>query len=96
VTESRVATEISGIVDYFPVKEGDFVSKGQILLRLRDERLKLSLKGAVATRERIRANLEEAKKELDRMEKLKATQSVAERRYDVSLFSLPGTVTGTE
>jgi RND family efflux transporter MFP subunit len=86
VTESRVATEISGIVDFFPVKEGDFVSKGQILLRLRDERLKLSLKGAIANRERIRANLEEAKKELDRMEKLKATQSVAERRYDVAYF----------
>jgi RND family efflux transporter MFP subunit len=86
VTESKVATEISGIVDYFPVKEGDFVSKGQILLRLRDKRLKLSLNGAVATRERIRANLEEAKKELDRMEKLKATQSVAERRYDAAYF----------
>ena len=86
VTESRVATEISGIVDYFPVKEGDFVSKGQILLRLRDKRLKLNLNGAVATRERIRANLEEAKKELDRMEKLKATQSVAERRYDTAYF----------
>jgi RND family efflux transporter MFP subunit len=86
VTESRVATEISGIVDYFPVKEGDFVSKGQILLRLRDKRLKLNLTGAIATRERIRANLEEAKKELDRMEKLKATQSVAERRYDTAYF----------
>ena len=86
LTESRVATEISGIVDYFPVKEGDYVPKGQILLRLRDERLKLSLKGAVANRERIRANLEESKKELDRMEKLKATQSVAERRYDVAYF----------
>jgi RND family efflux transporter MFP subunit len=86
MTESRVATEISGIVDFFPVMEGDFVSKGQILLRLRDERLKLGLKGAVANRERIRANLEEAKKELDRMEKLKATQSVAERRYDVAFF----------
>jgi RND family efflux transporter MFP subunit len=86
VTESRVATEISGIVDVFPVKEGDFVSKGQILLRLRDERLKLSLKGAVANREKIRANVEEAKKELDRMEKLKATQSVAERRYDAAYF----------
>jgi RND family efflux transporter MFP subunit len=86
VTESRVATEISGIVEEFPVKEGDFVSKGQILLRLRDERLKLSLKGAVANREKIRANVEEAKKELDRMEKLKATQSVAERRYDAAYF----------
>jgi RND family efflux transporter MFP subunit len=86
VTESRVATEISGIVDYIPVKEGDFVSKEQILLRLRDERLKLSLKGAIANRERIRANYEEAKKELDRMEKLRATQSVPERRYDAAHF----------
>jgi len=86
VTESRVATEISGIVDTFPVKEGDFVSKGQILLQLRDQRLKLNLKGAIANRERIRAGFEEAKKELDRMEKLKATQSVAEKKYEVAYF----------
>jgi RND family efflux transporter MFP subunit len=86
VIESRVATEISGVVDYLPVKEGDFVSKGQILLRLRDERLKLSLKGAMANREKIRANFEEAKKELERMEKLRATQSVPERRYDAAHF----------
>lgn len=86
VTESRVAAEISGIVDEFPVREGDFVSKGQILIRLRDERLKISLNGAVANREKIRANLDEAKKELDRMEKLRATQSVAERRYDTAYF----------
>ncbi len=86
VTESRVATEISGIVDEFPVREGDFVSKGQMLLRLRDQRLILNLKGAVAAGEKIRVNLEEAKKELDRMEKLRATQSVPEKRYEVAYF----------
>lgn len=86
VTESRVATEISGIVDEFPVQEGDFVSKGQILLRLRDQRLKLNLKGAVANREKIKASFQEAEKELDRMEKLKATQSVAEKKFEVAYF----------
>ena len=86
VTESRVATEISGVVAEFPVKEGDFVSKGQILLRLRDQRLKLSLKGASANRERIRASFQEAENELARMEKLKATQSVAEKKYEVAYF----------
>lgn len=86
VTESRVATEISGMVETFSVKEGDFVAKGQILLRLRDQRLKLRLKSAVADHERIKIKIEEAKKELGRMEKLMATQSVAEKKYDEAYF----------
>ncbi len=86
VTESRVASEISGVVENFLVNEGDFVSKGQALLRLRDQRLKLRLKGAEADRERIRTTIEEAKKELKRMEKLKATQSVAEKSYDEAYY----------
>lgn len=86
VTESRVASEISGVVENFSVNEGDFVSKGQALLRLRDQRLKLRLKAAEADRERIRTNIEEAKKELDRMEKLKATQSVSEKSYDEAYY----------
>ncbi|MFO8083310.1 MAG: efflux RND transporter periplasmic adaptor subunit [Desulfobacterales bacterium] len=86
IIESRVASEISGVVESFSVKEGDFVSKGQIMLMLRDQRLKLRLKGAVAEREKIMANIEEAKKELERMEKLKATQSVAEKKYDEAYY----------
>ena len=86
VTESTVASEVSGVVESFPVDEGDYVEKGQVLARLGDSRLQLELKGAVAVREKIKINLAEAKKELDRMERLKVTESVAERSYDEAYF----------
>ncbi len=86
VTESTVASEVSGVVESFPTDEGDYVEKGQLLARLGDRRLQLDLKGAVAVREKIKFNLAEARKELDRMEKLKLAESVAERSYDEAYF----------
>jgi hypothetical protein len=35
ISESTVAAEISGIVDSFPVKEGNFFQKGDLLVELR-------------------------------------------------------------
>ncbi len=85
-TESTVASEVSGLVESFPTDEGEYVEKGQLLARLGDRRLQLDLKGAVAAREKIKSNLAEARKELDRMEKLKLAQSVAEKSYDEAYF----------
>ncbi len=86
-TVSTVASEVSGVVEFFPIDEGDFVEKGQVLASLSDHRLKLDLKAATAAREKIKANLAEAKKQLDRMERLKRTQSVAEKSYDEAFYS---------
>ena len=85
-TVSTVASEVSGVVEFFPIDEGDFVEKGQILASLSGHRLKFDLKAAVATREKIKANLAEARKQLDRMERLKRTQSVAEKSYDEAFY----------
>jgi RND family efflux transporter MFP subunit len=79
---STVAAEVSGIVEAFPVREGDFVKKGALLVRLRATELKLQLKGAQAGREKIRADLRLAEKELTRYRRLKKANSVAETRYD--------------
>ncbi|MBU1162981.1 MAG: biotin/lipoyl-binding protein, partial [Proteobacteria bacterium] len=38
---STVAAEVSGVVEYYPVKEGDFVKKDALLVRLRSTELKL-------------------------------------------------------
>ena len=86
VTVSTVASEVSGVVEFFPINEGDFVEKGQVLASLSDHRLKLDRKAAIATREKIKANLAEAKKQLDRMERLKLTRSVAEKSYDEAFY----------
>jgi len=86
IAKSDVASEVSGIVEYYPTKEGAFVKKGELLARLRSIGLRLRLKGAVAAREEIRAKLENAEKELARVSRLKDTDSIAERKYDEILY----------
>ena len=87
VAKSTVAAEVSGVVEYFPVQEGDFVDKGELLVRLRSTDLALRLKGALAMRGKIKANLQYAEKELKRVSKLKETESIAERKYDEALHN---------
>ncbi len=87
IAESTVAAEVPGVVAYFPVKEGDFVKKGALLLRLRSTELNLRYKGAVATREKIKANLQNAEKELKRLSILEETNSIAETQFDNAYFN---------
>lgn len=87
ISESTVASEISGLVEYFPIKEGDYVKKGDLLANLKETELRLRLKGAVADKKRIEANLLNAKKELERVGKLKETNSIAERQYDAAFYT---------
>jgi RND family efflux transporter MFP subunit len=85
IARSTIAAEVSGSVIAFPVREGDFVKKGQVLARLRSTDLVLRLKAAEATREKVRSNLVFAEKELDRYTRLKGTDSIAESKYDKAL-----------
>jgi RND family efflux transporter MFP subunit len=86
VSRSLVAAEVSGQVEAFPVREGDFVKKGDLLVRLRSKNLELRLQSAKAARERVRANLTFAQRELNRYTKLKDADSIAERKYDEVYF----------
>jgi len=86
-SESTVASEISGLVEYFPIKEGDYVKKGDLLVNLKETELKLRLKGVVAAKKRIQANLQNAEKELKRVSKLKETNSIAEKQYDTAFYT---------
>jgi len=85
--ESTVASEVSGVVKYFPVKEGDFVEKGALLVNLKETEVKLRLKSAVAAREKILANLQNAEKELKRVSRLKETNSIAEKQLDAAFYT---------
>ena len=84
--ESLVAAEVSGIVGTFEVKEGDFVKTGTMLARLKDRELTLKLKGAIAAREKNRANLENADRELARAKKLKNSNTIADSKYEEALY----------
>jgi RND family efflux transporter MFP subunit len=86
IARSNVAAEISGLVEEFPVREGDFVKKGEVLVRLRSSDLRLRLKSAEAAREKVRAKLVFAEKELTRYSTLKNADSIAARRYDEALY----------
>jgi RND family efflux transporter MFP subunit len=82
-----VAAEASGLVEDFPVREGDFVKKGEVLVRLTTTDVLIRLQAATATKERVRANLIFAEKELVRYRELKDTDSIAARKYDEALYS---------
>jgi len=87
ISESTVATEISGLVEYFPIREGDHVKKGDLLANLKETEMRLRLKGAIAAKKRIEANLTNAEKELSRVSKLKETNSIAEKQYDNAFYT---------
>jgi RND family efflux transporter MFP subunit len=87
IRESTVASEVSGRVESFHAKAGDFVTENSPLAVLSSSDLKLRLKGAVAGREAIKAKLVLANKELDRITTLKDTNSVAAKQYDEAYFN---------
>ena len=87
IAESTIASEVAGVVEHFPVAEGDYVNKGDLLARLRTTYLQLRLKGARAARERTVANLKNAEKELTRVSRLREANSVAEKAYDDALYN---------
>ena len=87
IAKSTIASEVSGIVEYFPVNEGNYIKKGDLLVKLKSTALKLILKGAVAARKKSIANLENAEKELARVSRLKDANSIAERKYDEALYN---------
>jgi len=87
IARSMVAAEVSGLVEDFPVREGDFVKKGEVLVRLTTTDVLIRLKAATATKEKVRANLVFAEKELARYRELKDTDSIAARKYDEALYS---------
>ena len=85
--ESMVASEVSGIVENFPAKEGDFVKKGRLIVKLSSEETNLRIKGARAQRDKIRESLLFAEKELGRFTKLKESNSIASNKYDEVLYN---------
>jgi membrane fusion protein, multidrug efflux system len=87
IRESVVASEVSGLVEAFYVKAGDFVTRGTPLAVLGSTGARLRLKGAMAARAGIQARLVLAEKELARVSSLKSTNSVAERQYDEAFYN---------
>jgi RND family efflux transporter MFP subunit len=79
---SLVASEVPGLVKAFPVKEGQFVKKGQLLASLRTDTLEIRLDLAVASQREAKTRHEQAKKDLERVQVLFAKELVTQKEMD--------------
>jgi RND family efflux transporter MFP subunit len=87
---SDVASELSGLVEAVRFEEGQRVKKGQVLVQLGSDLLKKSLRATSATYEQALSDLEIARIEFRRREKLFKTKAISEQSYDENRFRAKG------
>ena len=87
---SDVASELSGLVDEVRFDEGQRIKKNQVLIILGADILKKELLAISATYEQALSDLEIARIEFERREKLFKTRSISEQSYDENRFRVRG------
>jgi RND family efflux transporter MFP subunit len=87
---SDVASELSGLAEVVRFEEGQRIKKGQILIELGSDILKKRLLAISATYEQAQFELEIARIEFERKEKLFKTKSISEQAYDENRFRVKG------
>ncbi len=87
---SDVASELSGRVEDVRFEEGQRIKRNQILIKLGSDILKKRLLATSATYEQILTELEIARIEFKRREKLFKTKSISEQSYDENRFRVKG------
>ena len=70
VTRSVVGSEIAGLVEQMPVRQGDFVRQGELICKLRAEALTFELAEARARLQSLKADLRKWVYELERIDRL--------------------------
>lgn len=80
--EITITPDIGGKIDKIHVEEGDMVRQGQLLAELDTRAFRLQLEQAEAGVVVAEANLEDAKRNMDRMERLNAESAVSEQQYE--------------
>ncbi len=69
-TRSVIASEIAGLVEKFPAKEGDYVNKGDLILEFQAKTLEIGLSEARAAKREAQARFELANKNFARFREL--------------------------
>ena len=87
---SDVASELSGRVDEVHFEEGQRIKKNQVLIKLGADILKKRLLATSATYEQMLSDLEIARIEFERREKLFKTKAISEQSYDENRFRVKG------
>jgi RND family efflux transporter MFP subunit len=87
---SDVATEMSGRVEEVRFEEGQHIKNNQILIKLGADILNQRLLATSATYEQVLSELEIARIELKRREKLFQSRAISEQSYDENRFRVKG------
>jgi RND family efflux transporter MFP subunit len=87
---SDTASEISGLAEVVRFEEGQQVKKKQVLVELGSEILRKRLQATILSYEQILSELEIARIDLKRREKLFNKQSISEQVYDENRFRVIG------
>ena len=87
---SDVASEVSGRADEVRFEEGQRIKKNQILIQLGADVLKQRLLATSATYEQALSDLDLARIELKRKEKLIQSKAISEQTYDENRFRVKG------
>lgn len=87
---SDVASEVSGKIDRFSFEEGDRVKKGHVLININSDLHRKDLQAKTALYEQASLDLELARRDLQRIEKLYHKETVAEQVYDEQRFRVAG------
>ena len=87
---SDVASELSGLVEVVRFEEGQRVTTSQVLIELSSDILDKRLRATSAIYEQALTELEIARIEFERREKLFKTKSISEQAYDENRFRVKG------
>jgi RND family efflux transporter MFP subunit len=79
---ARVATDLEGLVTKVNFAEGDRVKKGAVMVQLDTQILEAEIAGAMAAYEQNQVDLENAKRDFERVEGLYRDGSISETDYD--------------
>src|SRR6266480_7604746 len=82
--KAAVASKGTGTLVFLAVEEGDRVKKGQIIARLDDSDVAASLRRARENLRVAEADLDDAKINFERMQKLVGTRAIAQANYDAA------------
>lgn len=91
VIEVKIAPEVSGEIVELPIKEGDYVEKGQLLVRIKPdtyisvkERIEASVNSSKAQLQQIEAQLKNAQQTYERQKQLFGQQAISASEYETA------------
>ncbi len=77
-----ISPEVGGRIERINVEEGDWVNKGEILAEMDTKAVRLQLRQAEAGLAVVEANYNDAKRNMERMERLRKENAVSEQQYE--------------